>query len=125
MEERVRVEEGQHRIVVTDVRNLLPRDAELVFQAAHLRVAALPRDGSLLSLILVKGLRFDVQLLDKMKEVGRAGAPWVRATAMAGMSAIGRVVFRAIAPLTGRRIAAFDSEEEARRWLTEQIARPS
>jgi hypothetical protein len=124
MDERVRLSElNGHRLMITDARALLPREAEQVFQHAHLTAVAQPRDGTLLSLVLVKGMRFDSGLLDKLKEIGRAGAPYVRATAFAGMSALGRVVFRAVAPLTGRRISAFDTEDEARQWLLEQVAK--
>ena len=119
--DRVRLSElDGSRLMTTDVRSLSPREAEAVLQAAHLASVSLPRDGALLSLVLVKGMRFDTALVDQLKEMGRAGAPWVRATAFAGVSALGRVVFRAVAPLTGRRIAAFDSEEEAKAWLLRQ-----
>lgn len=116
--DRVRLSElNGSRLMTTDLRSLPPREAEAVLQAAHLTSVSLPRDGALLSLVLVKGMRFDTALVDKLKEMGRAGSPWVRATAFAGVSALGRVVFRAVAPLTGRRIAAFDTEEEAKAWL--------
>jgi hypothetical protein len=111
------VDEGGYRMMITDLRALPAAEALQVLQAAHLLAIAQPRDGKLLSLVLVKNMRFDTALLDKMTQVGKAGAPWVKATAFAGMSALGRVVFRAIAPLTGRKVSAFDTEEEARKWL--------
>ena len=124
MDERVRLSDlDGKRLMITDVRGLSPREAEGIFQQAHLTAVTQPREGKLLSLVLVKGMRFDAALLDKLKEIGKAGAPYVRATAFAGVSALGRIVFRAVAPLTGRRISAFDTEEEARQWLLDQIAK--
>ncbi len=78
MDERVRLPElnGQ-RLMITDVRGLSPREAEEVCQRAHLTAMAQPRDGRSLSLVLVKGMRFDTGVLDKLKEIGRAGAPYV------------------------------------------------
>ena len=121
--DRVRiVDERGLRMMVTDLRALPATEAAEVLQAAHLLAIAQPRDGTLLSLVLVKNMRFDTALLDKMTQVGKAGAPWVKATAFAGMSALGRVVFRAIAPLTGRKISAFDTEDEAKAWLVSVAA---
>jgi hypothetical protein len=73
-----------------------------------------------LSLLLVSGLRIEASVVDRLREIGRAGAPWVLATAFAGVSALGRIVIRAGAPFTGRKVGAFGTEAEARAWLSTQ-----
>jgi hypothetical protein len=46
--------------------------------------------------------------------------PWVLAGAAVGMSGAQRIVYRIINILSGRRLAAFETAEEAKTWLAQQ-----
>jgi hypothetical protein len=65
----------------------------------------------------VTRLRFDPQVIEEMKRIGKADEPWVAATAVVGLSAIGRVLSRVVSLFSGRRFVPFTSVEEAKAWL--------
>ena len=108
------------RILVTDLSNLDPDHAPEVLDEARRVVATLPRERSLLSLLVVRNMRFDPTTIDAMKKVGRDNEPWVIATAVVGLSAIGRVLARVVSTFSGRRYAAFETVEQAKEWLARQ-----
>jgi len=116
--ERVRLEEhGGKRLLVTDLSELGPEEATTFLQQTHLTLSGLPRERSVLSLVIVRNLRMSTVVTDEIKRVSRLNAPWIAATALVGMSAIGRVIARGISMVTGRSFNAFGNEAEARAWL--------
>ena len=108
------------RILVTDLSNLEPDQTPEVLDEARRVVATLPRERSLLSLLVVRNMRFDPRTIDVMKKVGRDNEPWVIATAVVGLSSIGRVLARVVSTFSGRRYAAFETVEQAKEWLARQ-----
>jgi hypothetical protein len=120
-----RVEFFEHkgrRILRTDVSHLGPEEAIGTLREAHATVQRLPEQRTLLSLLIVTGLRFDPEVIEEMKRVGKLDASRVLATAVVGLSAIGRVLSRVVSLFTGRHFAAFSSLEEAKAWLIAQEA---
>jgi hypothetical protein len=116
--ERVRLESlGDRRLLVTDLSDLGPDEAPTILQRTHLLLAGLPKQRTVLSLAIVRGLRMDARVTEEMKRVWKSNAPWVAASAIVGMSAIGRVLARGVAMVSGRTFQAFGSEAEARAWL--------
>ena len=108
------------RILVTDLSDLTPDQSPAVLDEARRLVAALPKERTLLSLLVVRRMRFDPETIDAMKKVGRENEPWVIATAVVGLSAIGRVVAKVVSTFSGRRYAAFENEDQAKEWLVRQ-----
>jgi hypothetical protein len=120
---RVRFVEHQgKRILVTDLSELDPQQSPAVLDEARRLVATLPKERSLLSLLVVRKMRFDPKTIDSMKQIGRANEPWVIATAVVGLTAIGRVLAKVVSSFSGRRYAMFDTEEQAKEWLARQKA---
>ena len=120
---RVRFVDHQgRRIIFTDLSGLDPQQSPAVLDEARRLVATLPKERSLLSLLVVRKLRFDPQTIDLMKQIGRANEPWVIATAVVGLTAIGRVLAKVVSTFSGRRYAAFDTEDQAKEWLARQKA---
>src|SRR5690242_16407627 len=107
------IEHEGRRILRTDVSDLGPAEAIETMRLAHATVQGLPRERTVLSLLVVTRLRFDPQVIEEMKRVGKLDEPWVLATAVVGLSAIGRVLSRVVSLFTGRRFLAFPSVEEA------------
>src|SRR4051812_11160012 len=124
--ERVRVETVRgKRLLVTDLSGLDGNDAPAVLQQTHLQLARLPKERSVLSLLIVRDVRMDARITEEMRRVSKLNAPWVAATAVVGMSAIGQVIARGVSLITGRSFKAFSSEEEARAWLLASGAKPA
>lgn len=120
---RVRFVDHQgRRIIFTDLSGLDPQQSPAVLDEARRLVATLPKERSLLSLLVVRKMRFDPQTIDLMKQIGRANEPWVIATAVVGLTAIGRVLAKVVSTFSGRRYAAFDTEDQAKEWLARQKA---
>ena len=121
MSERVHIETiDGHRMLVTDLRDLDSKAAIEILQQARLLILQQPKDGKLLSLVLVHRLRLEQDLVEKWLEAGKASAAWMRATAFAGVSGVGRVILRGSATATGRKIESFEHEPDARQWLLKQ-----
>ena len=64
------------RIFITDLSELGVDQSPAVLEEAKRVVATLPRERSLLSLLVVRKMRFDPKTIDAMKQVGRANEPW-------------------------------------------------
>ena len=114
------VDHQGRRILRTDLSDLDPDHSPAVLDEARRLVSTLPKERSLLSLLVVRKMRFDPQTIDTMKQIGRANEPWVIATAVVGLTAIGRVLARVVSTFSGRRYAAFETEEQAKEWLSRQ-----
>ena len=121
--ERVRLETlGSKRLLVTDLSDLGPDEARLVLQQTHLELSRLPRERAVLSLAIVRNLRMDATVTEEMKRVMKLNSPWVVASAIVGVSTIGRVIGRGMAMVTGRVFNAFNSEEDAKAFLLKAVA---
>jgi hypothetical protein len=116
------VDHQGRRILRTDLSDLDPDHSPAVLDEARRLVSTLPKERSLLSLLVVRKMRFDPETIDTMKQIGRANEPWVIATAVVGLTAIGRVVARVVSTFSGRRYAAFETEDQAKEWLARQKA---
>ena len=108
------------RILVTDLTDLATDESPAVLEEARRVVSTLPKERTLRSLLVVRRMRFDPKTIDAMKKVGKDNEPWVIATAVVGLTAIGRVVARVVSTFSGRRYAAFETVEQAKEWLVRQ-----
>jgi hypothetical protein len=95
-------------------------EALAIIDEAQRFIAAQPRDGSLLTLVDVVGSRFDENVVQALKKLAAHNRPWVLAGAVVGMTPLQRVVYRIVNTFTGRRLAAFETHEEAKEWLVRQ-----
>lgn len=68
----------------------------------------------------VTGASFDKRVLEAMRELAAHHKPYVRASAIVGLSPLARVAHAAITRFTGRTIRAFDDLEAAKDWLAQQ-----
>jgi hypothetical protein len=88
-------------------------------------VAAQPKRKELLTLVDVRGLTFNDQVIQAFRKLIREDEPWERAVAVCGFSTLGKIAFRAVNLATGSRLRAVDSREEGLDWLVQQKAAPS
>lgn len=68
----------------------------------------------------VTGASFDKRVLDAIRELAAHHKPYVRASAIVGLSPLARIAYGAITRITGRTIRAFDDLEAAKNGLAEQ-----
>jgi len=73
--------------------------------------------GSVLALVDLTGVRYTLRAARVLSEHAAANTPAIRARALVGLIPVARAALGEVARLTDRPIRAFDSREEALRWL--------
>ena len=119
--ERTRFIEHQgHRILVLDFAGI--RDPEEALrEIAHSReVVARQPPASLRVMTLVRDARYNAAVLQGMKELAAHNAPYVKASAVVGMSGLHRIAYQAVILFSKRNIKVFDQEADALAWLLTQ-----
>jgi hypothetical protein len=75
---------------------------------------------SLLVLTNVHDARYNAAVLQAMKELAAHNAPYVKASAVVGMSGLHRVAYQTVIFFTRRKIQTFDDQVQALDWLVQQ-----
>jgi hypothetical protein len=116
MTPRVRLIE--HGIVLQDFSNITdPHAALSALAEARSFMKQRPRTLSVLLLTDVTGSSFNQRVVDEFRELAVHHKPWVKASAIFGLTAIMRVIFRAIMALTRRDVRVFETREQAMNYL--------
>jgi hypothetical protein len=122
MSERVRLIE--HGVVLLDFSNIKEPDKELHHSAAAKKLISSHPRGQALVLTDVTGSNFSQASVESLKDLVNHNKPYVKASALVGLSALTRVVFRAVMALTRRDIRVFESRKEAIAFLLSKRAEP-
>jgi hypothetical protein len=105
------------RIVFQDFRNLAsPADAAEAFDESRAMVARQPA-GAALVLTDFTGARFNTEMVEAAKRLAADNRPYIRASALVGLSGIQSVLFTGVNRAAERDIKWFDTMEEAESWL--------
>ncbi|MCX2742435.1 hypothetical protein OO013_01085 [Mangrovivirga sp. M17] len=107
------------KIVFTDISGARPEDAIPAFERTTVLVPTLGEKGAL-SLVDAKDARFNTDLISKIKEVVKKNNPYVKATAVCGLSSLTSLMVNSIITFTGRKMKLFDTIEEGKEWLIGQ-----
>jgi len=75
---------------------------------------------SLLLLTIVTDTGFDTQVAAIMGEYAAHNTPYVKASALVGVSGVQKVILAVIKAMVGRDFYLADSKEEAQEWLIQQ-----
>ena len=119
--ERTRfIEHRGKRILLLDYAGM--RDPqEAIREVRHsMEVVAQQPKSSLLVLTQVRDARYNAAVLQQMKELAAHNAPYVKASAIVGMSGLHRIAYQAVILFSKRNIRVFDTDEEALEWLASQ-----
>lgn len=110
-------------VVLLDFTGITDRDEGLAaVDRARAFVAALPCDGSHLTLTDVRRTRYDRTIVEAFKELSEHNRPYVRAAAVVSDSAIHRAAITMIALFSRRKLAVFDTREAALEYLARAAA---
>lgn len=114
------IEHQGHRILLLDYAGVRDPDEALAsIRVSRETVASQPR-GSLLVMTVVRDARYNAAVLQGMKELAAHNAPYVKASAVVGMSGLHRIAYQAVILFSKRNIKVFDTEGEALDWLATQ-----
>lgn len=116
--ERVRfVSHESKRILKFDFSDLSIHDAREIIAYGTRLVAQMPRQ-SVLTLTDVSCANYDKEITEALKEFTRHNKPHVIAGAVVGVSGLKKVIFQAVATVSGRsNLKLFDDPEVAKDWL--------
>ncbi len=73
--------------------------------------------GSAISLANIEGMHFNSQIRDLFQDFVKANKPYMKASAIIGVSGLKQMVFNGIMKMSGRDVKSFDSENQAKVWL--------
>ncbi len=115
--ERVRAEEHQgRRIVVVDGTDVPAEEYADVLRRGAAFIAREP-PGSVLLATVVKNARFGLGAADRVKEYSLAIRPYVKASAVVGLSPLQQVIYFAVKPFLHGSVTAFPDLASAKEWL--------
>ena len=75
---------------------------------------------SLLIMTDVTGTLFNIAAVEEMKRYSAFNTPFVKASAVIGISGLARIIYDAVVKVIGRSVATFKTEGEALDWLAKQ-----
>jgi hypothetical protein len=119
--ERTRfIEHKGRRILLLDYSGIRdPQEALSEVKRSMEFVARQPRN-SLRVMTYVRDARYNAAVLQAMKELAAHNAPYVKASAVVGMSGLHRIAYQAVILFSKRNIKTFDDQPEALEWLATQ-----
>jgi len=115
MSDRVRIVE--HGIVLLDFSAIGDPDGHVHLGDEARKLIAAQGPRSALVLTDVTGSAFTEGAVNRLRDLAKDNKPYVLASALVGLSALTRIVFRAIVALSGRDIRPFATRSEAINWL--------
>jgi hypothetical protein len=75
---------------------------------------------SVYSLVNVEGMHFNNKVKEMFTEVVKSNKPYVKASAVIGVSGLLQIMFNGLMKITGREVKSFNSLELAKNWLVSQ-----
>ena len=75
------------------------------------------KPASMITLANIEGMHFTGDIKELFTEFVSGNKPYVKASAIIGVSGLKQIVFNAIVKMTGREIRAFENVNVAKDWL--------
>lgn len=113
------LDDGPKRILHLNFSNAKVQDVLMAIDHA-MPIIASHAPESLLILTDVSDARFDTEVGNRLKEFTSHNKPYVRASAVIGVTGLKKIMFDAINRFSGRNLRAFDNKHEAISWLHTQ-----
>lgn len=114
------IEHQGRRILLFDYSGLRSADEALREIERSKKVVALQPRGSLLVMTDVTGAHYDSRVVQGMKDLAAHNAPFVKASAVVGVSGLQKVVYSAVILFSKRKFQLADTREQAMEWLVGQ-----
>jgi len=119
MERAKWIDHKDQRIFEMDCTNASLEEMNEVIEACIKEVRCQP-EHSVFTLVIAGGTAFSGETISRLKELARDNTPYVKASAIVGVTGLYKVVFNAVALFSRRRFDLFDTVEEARDYLAAQ-----
>jgi len=110
------VEHKGTQIFTMDCTNTSLEEMDGIIEECARQVRCQP-EKSVFTLIVAGGGAFSGETISRLKELARDNTPYVKASAIVGVTGLYKVVFNAVAMFSKRRFYLFDTTEEAMDFL--------
>lgn len=118
-----RIEHDGVPILYQDFRGLQRvEDAQAAFEQSRAAVLAAAAGGVLI-LTDFTGSRFNAQMVEAAKALAAQNKPYVKASALVGLSGLQTVLFTGVNQSAEREIQWFNDVDSAKQWLVQQQQR--
>lgn len=114
------VEHKGQRIFAMDCTGATLEEMNEVIEECIKQVRSQP-EQSTLTMVVAGGTAFSSETISSLKELARGNAPYVKASAIVGITGLYKVVFNAVALFSKRRFDLFDTADEAMDYLAAQV----
>jgi hypothetical protein len=104
------------QIYLIDVAGLAPEEVVKQIPVAAKDIRAQPL-GSVVTLVHVKGVRLEERMNSDLKDLAAGNKPYVRLSAISGLSPLQKVVLNTVKIFTRREFHLFDEKEKALDFL--------
>ena len=112
------VEHKGHQIFSMDCTDASLNEMNQIIEECAREVRKKP-EKSVFTLIVAGGSAFTGETIFRLKELARDNAPYVKASAIVGVTGLYKVVFNAVSLFSKRRFYLFDTVDEAMNFLAE------
>jgi hypothetical protein len=115
----ITIEEIEHKgltILYTNLSKLSIEDAMEMLTNASLIISQQPLK-SVYSMVNLEGMRFNKELIKKITEAGHSNAPYVKATAICGLTSMTKLIAKTVINLTGRKAKICNNIKDGKEWL--------
>jgi hypothetical protein len=106
-------------ILHQDFSGCKPEEVIDLLQKSHEIMKSQP-PHSVFTLINVKGMRFNGNLIQQIKEAAKLNKPYVKATVVCGLEGLASVLINSVIAFSGREMKVLSDPEEAKAWLWKQ-----
>jgi hypothetical protein len=104
------------KIFLLDCSNCLPSDINPLIEECGRQVQSQPQK-SVLTLTIAGGGRFDLETINKLKNLTRDNEPYVKKSAVVGISGLQEVVLMTVSRFSNRKFHLFKDSESAKDFL--------
>jgi hypothetical protein len=77
-------------------------------------------EDSVLTLTDVTGARYNLEVIEKLKDFTKGNKAYVKASAVVGLDGLKKIVYNAVVRFSRRNLSVFDDIQKAKDWLVEQ-----
>lgn len=110
----------QVKILLIDVSNMAAgKDFEAVINQAKYEIRTQPKE-SVLTLFDATGTFYDPESIQILKDFTKSNKPYVKASAVVGITGLKKIALETISRFSGRTFQACNTREEALAWLARQ-----
>lgn len=114
------IEHRGKKILYLDFAEVADRSEAEARIAEAKGIIAEQKKNSLRTLTVVTGSAIDREITFLIRDLVEHNRPFVLAGAVVGIEGVVRFIYQAVARLTGRSFALFETVDEAKDWLADQ-----